>query len=257
MARHEINPNVEKITIRSSFADLTSLTFIEESGLNVAMHARGKTTKRIAILAISLCAASPAFSQGEFIFNNVSPSTGPASANIGSDGASGEGAVGAFLGSDYTASLFYLPGAGYTQTAFDSLNPNLFAGADTQFFGTTGFARGSINNAFVGAGFFDGGVVVLPLPNLETITVEIRAWYNVSAVNYADALAKGFNVGESKPVQVELTVRPIGPEHLDSLTDFVVGSVPEPSSFLLAMLGATILLTWNRRKYETGVRRQR
>jgi len=62
------------------------------------MRARGQATKTITILVISLCATSPAFSQGEFIFNNVSPSTGPASANIGSYAAPGEGAVGAFLG---------------------------------------------------------------------------------------------------------------------------------------------------------------
>lgn len=196
------------------------------------------------LIALTFSAVQPVFAQGEFLFNNDPVTTGPAPVTIGLNGAVGQGAPGDFVGSDYTASLFYLPGSGYSQASFDSGNPVLFAGADTAFYGTTGPTGGTIANGFVGAGFFDGGVVALPLPNLTVLTLEVRVWYNVGATGYADALEQGFNVGESNPVEITLTTRPTAPESMDTLQSFTVQSVPEPSSVsLIAVAAATLSIS--------------
>src|SRR5215469_9740963 len=99
--------------------------------------------KFLAFITLTFGAIPMVFAQGEILFNNDPVSTGPAAVTIGTLGAIGEGGPGNFVGSDYTASLFYLPGSGYSQAAFDSGNPILFGGADTAFYGTTGGTRGS------------------------------------------------------------------------------------------------------------------
>jgi hypothetical protein len=192
------------------------------------------------LVSFSLIATATTFGQGAFNFNNKPVATGPAPVTIGLRAAPGEGDVGAYVGSAYTASLFYLPGEGYTQATFDNGNPIFFPDADTPFFGVTGFIPGPAGG-FVGPGYFDGGYVVLPLPILDKVTVEIRVWYSVGASSYDDALAKGFNVGKSKPVSVRLTYWPLGPEHLDGLQAFTVHSVPEPSCLVLGVLGIATL----------------
>jgi hypothetical protein len=76
--------------------------------------------------------------------------------------------------------------------------------------------------------------------NLANITVEVRVWYNVGATSYVNALAQGFNVGDSNPVEVQATERPTAPEGLEGLRDFTVQSVPEPScASLIAIATAT------------------
>src|SRR5437879_467408 len=76
---------------------------------------------------------------GRFIFENFSNSTNsPAFAapvTIGPNGVPGQGAVGAYVGSDYTAAAFYLPGNFLDQTSFDSSSPVYIGASHTGFLG--------------------------------------------------------------------------------------------------------------------------
>ena len=100
------------------------------------------------MLAASVVLALHAHGQGSIMFNNVFPITAPVtiSAVPGTFNPT-DGPAGAYVGSNYTASLFFVNGTVTNQTVFDSLNPTWVANA--VFFGGDG------------AGFFDGGQVRL------------------------------------------------------------------------------------------------
>jgi hypothetical protein len=181
-------------------------------------------------LAASITASS-VFCQGRIAFNNDPPATGPNQAVVGSPDAPGEGSVGAYLGTHYTASLFYLAGDGFTQASFDASNPVWLADAS---FGVGTF--GSIPPA----GLFDGGFPTLPFTGV--VTVEIRAWYNVGATSYEDAMAQGFNVGESGVTSGDAYASPASPFFLDGIGNIVVSSVPEPSILNILGVGTAITL---------------
>lgn len=184
-----------------------------------------------------LLSAHPLFGQGRLIFNNSMYTFGPSPVTIGASGAPSEGPVGAYLGADYTASLYYLPGTGYTTATFDGSNPVTFPAADTPFFGVTGFPTG--NFTMPRPGLFDGGTVTLPLTGLAT--VQVRVWYNVGATSFEDAKNKGFNVGESNPLTLNLLLPPFVPEKINDagpgIIPFSVQPVPEPSASLITVLG--------------------
>ncbi len=185
-----------------------------------------------------------AYSQGSFLFNNVDVepvplvtiNTAPGSFNPAN------GPAGAFIGSDYTASLYYLNGAVTDQATFDSNNPIFFPSADTLFLGTTGFTTSN------GAGQFAGGI--MNLPTTGTVSVQVRAWYNGGGVysSYDQALAGGQNVGKSNPVVLTLAVGAPPPPQMNGLLPFTVAVVPEPSTFALVGLGGLALLLFRRRK---------
>ena len=201
-----------------------------------------------AILLCSLLVAT-ALGQGRLMFNNSEYTFGPSPVTIGPHGAQGEGAIGGYLGSNYTASLYYLPGTGFSQISFDQSNPVWYGSADTPFFGETGFPTGNFTSPR--PGLFDGGVVTLPL--IGTVTVEVRVWYNIGATSYEDALRNGFNVGESNPIEVGLTVFPITVPHLNDgfpgIIPFAVQPVPEPSFGAFGAAGAMLLaLRWMKSK---------
>lgn len=189
--------------------------------------------------------AHPVFGQGRLIFNNFEYAFGPSPVTIASSGAPGQGAIGAYLGADYTASLYYLPGTGYTGATFDSSDPISFPAADTPFFGVTGFPTGSFTAPR--PGLFDAGTVTLPLTG--TATIQVRVWYNVGATSFEDAKSKGFNVGESNPLTLDLLEYPFVPEKLNDagpgIIPFSVQPVPEPSVAVFA--GAFALATLVRR----------
>jgi len=166
---------------------------------------------------------------------------GPSPVTIGANGAPGEGPLGAYLGSDYTASLYYLSGNGFTLSSFNAGNPIYFSSADTPFFGQTGFPN--VNFTVPRPGLFDGGVVTLP--QLGTVTVQIRVWYNIGATSYENALQQGLNVGESNLIEVGLTVFPQVVAHLNDgfpgIIPFTVQSVPEPSALALAAFAVFLI----------------
>jgi len=190
--------------------------------------------KKTILLAVMFAAtvSVSVYGQGAFAFDNLSQSNGVVPVTIGSNSVASEGAVGAYIGSSYTASLFYETGGGLSQSAFDAASPIYFAAADTQFIGTTG---GSPTTD--GAGLFGGGFQTLPVTG--TVSVEIRAWWNGNGVSsYAQALAAGYNTGESIPVSVTLATGVATTPAMEGLQSFTVGVVPEPTTLALCGLGA-------------------
>jgi PEP-CTERM motif len=198
--------------------------------------------KKILLTVLSILLLNHfASGQGKMDFGNdfsdtatVSISSAPGSFNPAN------GPAGALIGSDYTASLYYLPGVVTDQQVFDSTNPIFFASADTHFTGTTGDPASF-------AGYFERGIVSLPAGG--TVSVEVRAWYNGGGAytSYEQALAAGQNVGESIPVPVHLEVGLADPHNLDGLLPFNV-SVPEPTTLALLGLGGLSLWLFRSRK---------
>jgi hypothetical protein len=178
--------------------------------------------------------------QGRFGFNNFEYAFGPSPVTIGTPGVPDEGPIGAYLGSDYTASVYYLPGSGYTKPLFESSSPIAFPSADVHFFGVTGFPSG--NFTAPRPGLFDGGAPTLPLTG--TATIQIRVWYNVGASSYEDARNKGFNVGESNPLSLNLLQFPFLPQQLNDqgpgIIPFAVEPVPEPGIFGLCVMALVV-----------------
>ena len=207
----------------------------------------------LAPVLLALVAPFYANGQGDFAFNNVFTAVGvPVTINT-SPGTfnPADGPADAYVGSNYTASLYFLNGTVTDQTLFDSSNPILFPSANTLFFGATGFApvHGPTSD---GAGLFDGGDVILPTVGMAGghVTVQVRAWYNGDGLysSYDQSLTAGQNVGESIPVPLVLNFGAGFPPNMDGLLPFTVGIVPEPSSFALFGLGSLALLQFARRR---------
>ena len=201
----------------------------------------------IAAVLGSLDVALTAYGQGHLLFLNYdSP---PAPVTISSlpgtfNPANGPG--GAFVGSNYTASLFFVNGTITKQTAFDSLNPTWVA--DTLFFGTTGLGPGHGLDGD-GSGFFDGGTVFLTGQTSLNVTLQVRAWYNGGGIysSYSQAFAAGQNVGQSGLLPQNVSAPPGPAVPIAGLQPFTVG-IPEPSALALALLGGAGLLLLRRRK---------
>jgi len=194
--------------------------------------------KKLAITLLSVAAATSMYGQGNFNFNDLSST---AAITIGaSNGVSGQGAAGNFVGTGYTASLFYGP-AGSTSYA----QLTAFPGADTVFFGT----GKSDPDQTGGAGLFDGGNVTLPTTG--NVDIGVAVWWNGgAATSYAQAVADGYNTGQSPLVPILLAVGATAfPQDLTALSSFtVVGPVPEPTTLALCGLGAASLLLLRRKK---------
>ena len=199
---------------------------------------------------LALLAPFCANGQGSFLFDNINilPSSAPVTISS-SPGAfnAADGPAGAYVGSNYTASAYFLNGTVTDQAVFDSGNPILFPSADALFYGTTGFAPAH-GPSSDGAGLFEGNNVTLPTTG--TLTVQVRAWYNGGGLytSYAQALADGQNVGESNPVSLPLAIGDQNPQSLNGLLPFTVGIAPEPSSFALIGLGSLALFQFARRR---------
>jgi len=194
--------------------------------------------KKIVITLFSVAAATTMYGQGNFNFNDLN-STAQITISSNNAGAS-EGAKGNFVGTGYTASLYY--GAA-SSTQFSQLT--LFPGADAIFFGGAASEADQLN----GAGFFDGGNTTLPFP--AGIEVAVAVWWNGNgATSYASALASGYNTGVSALVPITLTTSadPSTIQDLAALQSFTVGVVPEPTTLALCGLGAASLLLFRRKK---------
>jgi len=201
--------------------------------------------KLLLILVSTGVVVFEAHGQGRIIFDNFSSGFAPVTiTTVAGTFNPADGPAGAYVGSNYTASLFFVNGTVSTQAAFDSLNPIWVA--DALFFGTTGTGPGH-GVGGDGSGFFDGGTPSLSGQTSFIVTFQVRSWYNGNGLyaNYAQALAAGHNVGASNllPLPVSLPPGPAGP--LTGLLPFVVG-IPEPSTILLAALGVAVLLLFHR-----------
>jgi len=120
---------------------------------------------------------------------------------------------------------------------------------------TTGFLTGN------GAGYFVGGVVAInSVPYGGTAWVQVHVWNTASGATFAQAQASGlpnswwqssiFTVQTGAPVPT-----PSPPGTLTGLGTLPVylNSVPEPSTFGLAGLGAALVLLLSRRGDDRGV----
>jgi hypothetical protein len=194
--------------------------------------------------------------QGYLAFDNISGEPGPAPVTISTAlGTSNpaNGPAGAYLGSDYTASLYFLNGSVSSQALFDISNPSLVPSANTLFYGTTGTGPNH-GPGIDDAGLFEGYQVYIGAAAGQIVTVQVRAWYNGNGLytSYDQALAAGQNVGESNLVPLTLSVGLSLPPNLDGLLPFTVGIVPEPPTLALIGLGGLSFWLFGR-KYARSV----
>jgi len=210
--------------------------------------------KKIAITLLSVAAATSMYAQGNFNFNNLS-SSGAITINSSNNAGAAEGAGGFFVGTGYTASLYW--GAA-SATQFGQLTYFPITGGDPVFFGA-GVADAD-QSAF--AGNFDGGNVGFPATANIPIEVAVAVWWSGpgsgghgAATSYAQAVADGYNAGISGLVPITLTTSadPSTIQDLTALASFTVGTVaPEPTTLALCGLGAASLLLFRRKTVNTN-----
>ncbi len=208
--------------------------------------------KKLAITLLSVAAATSMYAQGNFNFNNLS-SSGAITISSSNNAGAAEGAGGFFVGTGYTASLYW--GAA-SATQFSQLTYFPITGGDPVFFGA-GVADADQSNF---AGNFDGGNVGFANTLNIPIEVAVAVWWSGPgsgghgvATSYAQALADGYNTGISGLVPITLTTSadPSTIQDLTALQSFtvgVVGVVPEPTTLALCGLGAASLLLFRRKK---------
>lgn len=183
--------------------------------------------KKVLLAVLGICVAAPmVHAQGNFQFNNIFNAPGIASVTRESDGA--------YIGAEYTASLWYALGA-----VNDPALLVHYPAANTLFNGVTGGTPFGD-----GAGLFDGGVVNLTGISGQLVTVQVRAYLTAegSWQNSWDSR------GESNLIQVMLAAEGDGPQ-MDGLMPFTVALyIPEPSvTALLGLAGAALLVMRRRR----------
>lgn len=197
--------------------------------------------RKASLIAVLACLGASSWGQGSLVFDNIdgTPPTPVRISGVPGTFNPADGPGGAYVGSNYTASLFFLNGIVTNQMVFDSRGPMLFVPADTHFYGLTGGSP----TGYQPAGSFFGDVVDLSAASGQVVTVQVRAWYNGGGLyaSYFDALAAGQNVGESNPVLVYLALGTESPPFLDGLNSFAVG-IPEPSLFDFLVLCGSVLL---------------
>lgn len=208
--------------------------------------------KKLAITLLGVAAATSMYAQGNFNFNNLS-STGTIKVGA-SNGVAGEGNAGFFVGTGYSASLYFGPS---TATQFSQLTYFPISGGDPVFFGA-GVADAD-QTSF--AGNFDGGNVSFPSTGAVPIEVGVAVWWSGAgsgghgvATSYNQALADGYNTGLSGLVPITLTTSadPSTIQDLTALQSFTVSGPitvsPEPTTLALCGLGAASLLLLRRKK---------
>src|SRR5688572_17208478 len=129
--------------------------------------------KRLIVFIPAMVLAVQTRGQGVIQFNNftgalspVTIATAPGAFNPA------DGPPGAFVGSNYSASLFFVNGTVTSQAAFDSLAP--IWRADALFFGTTGIGPSHGIGGDL-SGFFEGGEARLFGQTDFNVTVQIWA----------------------------------------------------------------------------------
>ena len=103
-----------------------------------------------------------------------------------------------------------------------------------------------------GSGLWMAGPRDTGLP-IGPATIEVRAWYDPNHnTSFDQAVALGVNYGMSFVYNINLVSTSTDPtiQSLDSIgmAAFTVPTVPEPSTFALAGLGAAAMLIFRRRK---------
>jgi len=209
--------------------------------------------KTLLTLAVSACAIS-IFAQGTVNFNNrntgaslfapiynVNPGN-PSESKVGQSAIGlppgAQTYAGALLtGSGYMAQLFAAPGA-------DALETALVASASS----ITTFRTGTSSGAFAGVVATLGNVA----KDAAVATLQVRAWDNTSGLYptwQAAFDAKTVAIGSSPLFNLNAIGGDLNTPPLPTgMQSFNIYLVPEPSTFVLAGLGAASLLIFRRRK---------
>jgi len=198
-----------------------------------------------AILGIALNVTT-SHAQGYIVMENYKLVNGTTPVYSGVTYGAGSGAkTGQFVGanSGFKADLLFSLDGGATY--------NLASGSQTAFF--TGSADGGTPTTD-GAGSFLGGTVTIPGYTSGTATFIVEAYNGAS---YAASVSGGLARGQSAPFSISgLNTNPALPSGdllnlngttIQGLQAFVV-TVPEPSVFALAGLGAAGLMAFRRKK---------
>lgn len=209
--------------------------------------------KLLLTLALAGCVSS-AFSQGQIVYyNRVSGTSGPvalvygANPNNLSESKVGNTSAGVPGGTQTYAGL-PLAGSGYSAGLWAGTTAEnlVFIGGSLRDFRSGGFA-GAINNS--------GGVLTFPTaPGFGEASqpfLQLRAWDNLGGTitSWDQVLADPNILRGSSPVfQAPALGGQAPPPNMLGLQSFNIYAVPEPSTFVLAGLGAAALMFIRRRK---------
>jgi len=197
-----------------------------------------KTVLATALALMGSFAAVSSYGQGSVIFENYdfgalnAPVTFGQTANVG--GVSGTS--GLRVGSEFTADILYSLDGGVTYTLLTQGNAGAGGAYPTAFTGTDG-------NAASGAGYFLGPTITIPGYTSGAVNFIVEAYHGSS---YAAGDWKGKSAAFSVP-GLATGQSPASQFPGGSLQAFAV-TVPEPSVFALAGLGAASLLAFRRKK---------
>ena len=181
--------------------------------------------KLIVTLALGMACVS-AFAQGTLNFANVASGL---NAKIFLDSV---GSATSPAGTGWIAQLWYGP-AGSAESALIGL-------PTTATFSTIAAQTG----------YFTGGQRTIDtIAGGAAAVVQVRAWNAAAGATWDAAQLSPIGIaGRSSLFTINLATPPATPANLVGLTSFALVSVPEPSSFALAGLGAAALLIFRRRK---------
>jgi hypothetical protein len=177
-----------------------------------------------------------AFAQGTVTLNNSDNAAGSPPSTATSGGLffldSGSGPVA--IGQDFNVVFMMGPASGPTTTV--------------SFIGTQAGGPANGDNAFGAGTFFDLSANNYAVPGATTsCTMIIQAWTGSSAT-YAGATFKGTATYTQRLADPNASPPQQTPALIDMPSIVMTGSVPEPSTFALAGLGAAALLIFRRRK---------
>jgi len=208
--------------------------------------------KRIIVLTLLGAASIGAFAQGSMNLGNQlgatvfrAPISGPVPGSPTTEiHGQSTGALYFPTGSANYQGATFLSGAGFTFALYAGpagTAENALTLVTTRPFNTGGSA-GFITTSTVQIPGVDAGL---------TASFQIRAWDNASGATYALATIKGKSEvvvsGQLGGVNAAGTLFPINPDSV-GWTAFNIYAVPEPSTFVLAGLGAAALVIFRRRK---------
>jgi len=208
--------------------------------------------KKLTLLTLVAATAVTSFGQGfldwgnNFTGNSRMPIYGPQAADAGISLA-GQSSLGVPAGATaYTGAL--LQGAGYTFAIYAG---PLGSTADQLTLLVSSAFRTSANPASLPAGLVLGGTTQVPgvLPGVAA-TFQVRAWDNAGGATYATAAIKGASglIQTGLLGGIDAGGGIVANPSTVGWNSFNIYAVPEPSTIVLAGLGAASLLIFRRRK---------